>query len=318
MRLLSIMRPCSATLALGLVASPAFAGLYSENFEVDPTANWAINVGPTATPTDAAANFFFDYSSVGIPAAPSGAGTRGMKLQANLSAGIFGGMSASPTGQDFTGDYTVAFDWWANFNGGFPAGGSGSTNLSTYGIGTSGTIPQWPGGIQDSAWFAATLDGNSASDWRAYSSAAPTSYADASTVYAAAGAGNRNNTHAYYASLGSNTAPAAQLALFPQQTGTTNVGSAGMEWHQVVMAKTGTTATWTVDSLLIATIDLSTVTLAGGNVFFGHSDTNAGSSTDVNDAALLFTLIDNISVVPEPATLGLIVLGGMALLRRRR
>jgi hypothetical protein len=309
----SVMRICVAAVAAGLSA-PAFGSLYSENFEVDPTANWTVNNGPS----DFAANFFFDYSTVGIPAAPSGAGTRGMKLQANQSNGIFSGMSASPTGQSFTGDYEVAFDWWGNFNGPFPGGGSGSTQLSTYGIGTAGTSAQWPGGTQDSAWFAATVDGNSSVDWRAYSTAAPTGYGDASPVFAAAGAGNRNNSHPYYSGFGSNSAPAAQAVLFPQQTGTTLVGSAGMEWHQVILEKSGNSATWTVDGLLIATIDLTTVTLSGNNIFFGHSDTNGTSSSDPNDGALLFSLIDNIVVTPEPGALALMAFGGLALLRRRR
>lgn len=304
-----------SVLAVAVSASLASASLYSENFEVDPTANWTVNNGPS----DSASNFFFDYSTIGIPAAPSGTGTRGMKLQANLANGIFSGMSVSPTGQSFAGDYSVRFDLWSNFNGPFPAGGSGSTNLSTYGIGTAGASPQWPGGVQDSVWFANTADGNSASDWRAYSTAAGTSYPDGSPVYAAgAHAGNRNHSDPYYAGFGNVTAPAAQIALFPQQTGSTLAGSGGMEWHQVVIDKSGTTVTWTVDSLLIATIDLTTVTLSGGNIFFGHSDTNATSSTDPNDAALLFTLIDNIEVVPEPAGAAMLAAGGLLMLCRRR
>lgn len=294
-------------------ASPAMAQPYFENFEVDPTANWVINNGPS----DAAANFFFDYSTVGIPLAPNGAGSRGMKLQANLANGIFSGMSASPIGQSFAGDYTVRFDWWANFNGPFPAGGSGSTNLSTFGIGTSGTTVQWPGGTQDSVWFAATGDGNSTADWRAYSSAAGTSYPDGSPVYSAA---TRNSSDPYYAGFGGNAAPAAQLALFPQQTGLTGVGSAGMEWHDVIIENVGGFATWSVDGLQIASVDLSTVTLGGGNIFFGHSDVNATSSTDPNDGALLFTLIDNINVtaVPAPGSIALLGLGGLFVSRCRR
>jgi hypothetical protein len=296
------------------------APLYSENFDVDPTANWVVNGGPS----DEAADFFFDYSTVGIPSAPnSGGTTRGVKLQANQSDGVFGGMSVSPNGQSFAGDYVLKFDWWENFNGAFPEGGSGSTQLGTFGIGTAGTSVQWPGGTQDSVWFGATGDGNSSSDWRAYSSAAATSYPDASPVYAAgAVAGNRNASHAYYAGFGVVTAPAAQLALYPQQTGSTLVGSAGMEWHAVEIAKVGTTATWKVDGLLIATIDLTTVTLGGGNIFLGHSDTNATSSTDVNDVNLLFTLIDNVVVeqIPEPSSLALFGLAtvGWAAARRRR
>src|SRR5215213_8692739 len=89
------------------------ATLYSENFDADPTANWTVNKGPATT--DAATNFFFDYNTAGIPAAPnSGGTTRGLKLQANQSAGVFGGVSASPNGQSFAGDYEVRFDWLEN------------------------------------------------------------------------------------------------------------------------------------------------------------------------------------------------------------
>jgi hypothetical protein len=113
-------------------------------------------------------------------------------------------------------------------------------------------------------------------------------------------------------------APAAQLMLFPQQTGTTLVGSAAMAWHQVEIEKLGTAATWKVDGTLIATIDLTTVTLSGGNIFFGHSDTNSTSSTDPNDVNLLFTLIDNIHVVPEPSGNLLLAIGCFLVSRLRR
>jgi len=319
----SVRALAGAVLALAL-SGPCWAvSLYSENFEVDPTANWTVNNGPS----DEAHNFFFDYSSVGIPSAPnSGGTTHGMKLQANLVNGIFSGMSVSPTGQSFTGDYTVTFDWWANSNGPFPGGGSGSTNLSTFGIGTVGNTAQWPGGTTDSVWFAATGDGGSSADYRAYSTAAPTSYSDGDSVYAAP---SRNASDPYYAGFGSVGAPAAQILLFPQQTGVIQAGAAGMAWHQVVIAKSGNTASWSVDGLPIATIDLNTVTLSGTNIFFGHSDINATSSTDFNDSDLLFTLVDNIEVtsntngvVPEPLTAATAVMGlvavGSAVLRRRK
>jgi hypothetical protein len=312
---------CSLAVAVAVPGVLRGNTLYMENFEVDPTANWTVNGGPS----DEAADFFFDYSTVGIPKATNSAladGTRGMKLQANLSGGIFSGMSASPTGQSFPGTHTVTFDWWANFNGPFPAGGSGSTNLSTFGVGTAGASAQWPGGVQDSIWFGATGDGGSSSDYRAYSPTAGTSYTPPSGVYAAGTStspDSRNAADAYYTSLGGNSAPAAQVLLFPQQTGSTGAGAPAMRWHEVVIQNDGTNVTWTVDNLLIATVPVGDDTIAtGNNIFFGHSDINGTSSTDANDAALLFTLIDNICVVPEPGSLALCLLGAVGLFVRRR
>lgn len=306
----------AAALVAG-VSTPALAGvLFSQNFETDQTANWVFYRGPNTV--QGSADYFFDYSTVGIPQAPSGTGTRGLKIQANLTGGIFGGVSTSPIGLNLSGNYIVKFDAWANFNGPFPGGGNGSTNLSTFGVGTAGATAQWPGGVQDSVWFGATGDGGSAADYRAYSTAAPTSYTAGNAVYAAPG-GAINNNNAYYAPLGSSAAPAAQLTLFPQQTGSVQPGAFGMTWRRVTIENIDNVVRWFVDDLLIATVPVGgNVTLAGGNIFFGHSDINATSSSDPNAPALLFTLIDNIVVVPEPAALGLLAPLGMALVARRR
>lgn len=98
-----------------------------------------------------------------------------------------------------------------------------------------------------------------------------------------------------------------------------------MAWHQVDIEVSATSATWVVDGLLIATVPLPDDTVnTGNNIFFGHSDTNATSSTDPNDLALLFTLIDNVRVVtppvPEPSSAVLIAagLGGLLGIRRLR
>lgn len=299
------------------------AVVYSQDFEVNDTANWTVNNGPS----DAAADFFFDYATVGVPLAPnsSGAGTRGMKLQANLSSGVFSGMSASPTGLDLSGPYTLSFDWWSNTVGPFPAGGSGSTNLSTYGVGTSGTVAQWPSQA-DGVWFAATNEGNSAADWRVYSPDMPTSHPDGDPVYTAPG-GSRNASDPYYAGFGNVAPPAAQTVLYPGQAGTVQAGAAAFAWHEVEIFMTEDEVRWIVDGLEIAAVDISAMVLGGGNIFFGHSDTNATSSADPNDAALLFTLIDNVRIeqarvsVAEPGTLVLLALAlpliGFGRLRSR-
>jgi hypothetical protein len=79
--------------------------------------------------------------------------------------------------------------------------------------------------------------------------------------------------------------------------------------------------TWKVDGLLLATVPVGDDTAAtGNNIFFGHSDSNATSSSDANDVNLLFTLIDNVVVVPEPSSLVLCLvaaLGGLVSRGRR-
>jgi hypothetical protein len=315
---------CLATLAM-LCSSANGATLYVQNFDADDSANWTVNMAPATT--DEAHDFFFDYNMAGIPAAPnSGGTTRGLKMMANQSSGVFGGMSVSPTGLSLPSNYRLTFDWWENYNGPAPVGGSGSTQMGTFGVGTSGTVAQWPGGTQDSIWFGATGDGNSSSDWRAYSPTAPTRYPDtAAGIYAAgAAAGSTNASHAQYASFGTVSAPAAQTALYAQQTGTTLVGSPAFEWHQVEILKTAATVSWTVDGVLIATVPAGDDSVAtGNNIFFGRSDTNATSSSDPFDAELLFTLIDNVAVegvIPEPTSLSLlgICMAGLGMYRRVR
>lgn len=307
----------SLLIVLPFAALPAIASaadLYAEDFNADNTASWTIN-DPGLS--DVTADFFYDYSAIGVPAAPNGSGTRGLKMTANNTGGVFSGFSVSPNGQSFSGNYTVAFDMWQNYVGPVGPGGSGTTQLSTYGIGTAGNTAFWPGAAtKESVAFATTLDGGSASDFRAYSSAAPTSYAAGNPVYFST---SINNSGAYYAVFTPQSAPAAQVALFPGQTGSTDAGETSFTWRRVMIDVADGFATWSIDGTPLAKVDLATVTLGGGNIFFGHSDTNAGSSTDPNASLLNVTLIDNIVVTPEPATLALLV-GGLALtvFRRRR
>lgn len=277
---------------------PAGTLAFNANFDTDQTANWTVNASPAG---EHGADVFFDYSSVGIPSAPNSAGgtTRGLRLAANTNALVaaFGGVSVSPTGQSFTGDFRVRFDAWLNYNGPLPAGGSGSTQVTGAGVGTAGNTPQWAGGTQDSLWFGVTAEGGSGVDYRVYSPAAGTGYLDDSGAFAAGtGAGVRNNTHPYYAEFGREAAPEAQLALFPEQTGLTSVGAPGMLWRDMVITKQGNTVTWHMDGKLIATVSTTNLTLGGGNILFNHFDINATATTDFNGPALLFGLIDNVRV----------------------
>ena len=297
------------------IAPVVFGEFYSEDFNVDNTSNWTIN-DPGVT--DITVDFFYDYSAIGVQSAPNGSGTRGLKMTANNRDGIFGGFSVSPTGQSFAGDYIVTFDMWCNYVGPLGPGGSGTTQLSMMGIGTAGNVAVWPGSDpKESVMFATSLDGGSSADFRVYSSDFPFAHPNGDPVYAAPG-GDRNGSNAYYATMGGESAPAAQLALFPGQTGVTDSGEPSFAWREITIDVNNDVARWLIDGLLIASIDMTDLTLGGGNILFGHSDTNNTSSTDPNRILLNATLIDNIKVVPEPGSLALVALGGFVLLRRRR
>jgi hypothetical protein len=314
-----------AALALPVIVE---AQLYTEDFDTDHSANWLLkaNEGFGQSPSDgvgepdATADFFFDYSDVGIPSAPNSTGgtTRGMKIQANLIAGIFGAASASPVGQSFTGDYKVKFDMWGNYVGdptlGLTPGGVGQSMMVTSGIMVDGVTGVAPG-VLEGVWFAAMVDGGSTADFRAYSKEREISYQlpidaavldevgqpiDGHATYHG-GVVNRNSSQQFYMdNFGGVSAPAAQVSEYPQQLGTTPLGSVGMEWHAVEIAKIGNLVTWTMDGVLLITVDMtnfvSTDLPDGNNIFFGHSDINAGSSAEPSRFDLQFALFDNIVV----------------------
>jgi hypothetical protein len=325
-------------ISLALVTSSAFGQvLYSENFDDGLAVNrWTANPGKGFNSTfvvvpmdtnfdklpftgvdgvnDDFSGFAFDYSTVGIPSAPNSTGgsTKGMKLQASLFSNALGGFSVSPNGLNLTGDYILECDAWSNTLGPFPTGGSGSTNLSSFGILTSGTVSNTVSS-GDGIWFNYTGDGGSSADYRAYSAEKLSSYKidpdpdynplidnDATYFF-----GSRNNTDADYVTLfgSTKTAPQAQIDIFTplgqDQTGTLNAGSAGFAWNHVTISKIGDVVTWSVNGTpLIEIRDINNMAVAtgGGNISFGHGDINFTSSTDPDAEALLFTLIDNVKV----------------------
>lgn len=325
--------------AIVALAAPAYGQLYSQNFDVDDTANWSDNPGnvdfTTGLPpnVDTDSDFFFDYSTIGIPSAPNSTGgsTRGMKLAANLTSGIFGGYTVSPLNQSFTGDYSVKADIWANYLGTFNAdlvsGGvgisaTGATMLAQMGVMSPTDFSNSPGFIRG-VLFSADGDGGSGADYRIYSEERTISYqippaatpldaigqpVDSHAVYVA---GSRNNTaQVYLDAFGGNTVPAAQTALTAYdyngtpknlsetQYGVTPDGTIGMAWHRWEVKKEGNLVSWLINDVLLGTVDLTntTATITGTNISFGHADINSGISNDPNYVATMFTLVDNIQV----------------------
>jgi hypothetical protein len=332
-------------------ASAPAAVLFSDDFNLNSSASWTVNVAPTANASLQSAEFAYDYAAFGIPPAPGSLDTLGLRLRANIPggaanpvtsrpAGVTSGLSVSPTGQNFGTHYQATFYEGSNFNGAANASGladnatsEGGTNNVMFALGTSGTVPLVvanpalvTNGVMDGVGFATTGDGGIANDYRAY--LASGTFAAASTgIYSA---GSNANTAAYYMALfGTHAAPPEQLLLSTAeyagdasntQAGSTQSGAFGFAWHKVTLTRNDNLVTWDVDDTRLVTADVTGLTLGGNNIALGVSDVN---SSTTRHPSLLFTVIDNLQVtdqVPEPASVTLMVAATAAvgMLRRRR
>lgn len=277
------------------------ATVLSDNFDTDTSASWAVN---SSHPINRV-TFAYDYGADGIPSAPRSSGTtKALKVEANvntLGAPLVtpnvAGVSVSPIGGNYTGDFRLRFDCWQNFTGPLALGGSGSTMLSTYGI-TRGTVPQWQlaASATDSIWFAVTGDGGSNPDYRAYTNGG-------AVLPNAFLAGNAaDNANVYYSVFGNLEAPSTQLSApvyGAALTGRTSSGAPGFVWHEVVVTKLGSTLQWHIDGVLISTVNANRVGFTlSTNIFVGHADVNQ-AQTSLPEA--LFSLYDNLVVETLPA-----------------
>jgi hypothetical protein len=290
---------------MSLTVYPAQRTVFLDDFETNSAARWVVN----RSSADTRVTFHYDYGAMGIPAAPHTAGgtTRGLRMEANLTAGVAAAVSLSPLGQQYRGDYRVRFDLWLNANGPFPEGGAGSTQHATAGVGTAGDRVEWGGSGSgaDGYWFAVDGEGQasdtsaSSGDYCAYAGAALQSAG--SGVYTAGTEANaKGNLHEYYVAAfpGGATAPGAQQAAYAQQTGSLAGGTVGFAWREVMVARRGNEVDWAIDGVRLAR--LTNAVWGASNVFVGYWDMFASLTDNTN---VSFGVVDNVRVevpVTEP------------------
>ena len=76
--------PCMLSAAMFgscAVSAPA-AVIFSDDFNVNSSANWTVNVAPTANASLQSAEFAYDYAAFGVPPAPGSLDTLGLRLRA--------------------------------------------------------------------------------------------------------------------------------------------------------------------------------------------------------------------------------------------
>ena len=277
-----------------LTINPLFTPVFADNFDTNSSANWTLN---QSTNNNTRVSFVYNYSGYGIPSAPNSVGgtTKGVKFEANYTGAGVAALNISPIGQSFGGNYRLHYDLWINANGPFPAGGTGSTQLQTAGLGTTGNKVQWNAGTADGVFFAIDGEGqatDTSPDIRAY---VGTALQNTNTGIYVGGTNTtiRRCSDPFYSNVfpGGQSAPAAQA-----QSGTLASGTIGFAWRDVVINKTGNVIEWFIDGLKICSV---TNTLTGSNIFIGYWDPFTSLSDNTN---LSFGLVDNLRVeVPAVA-----------------
>lgn len=311
------------------LASAATAPLFSDDFDATTAAAYNINLSSA----DNRVTFGYNYAADGIPSAPHTVGgtTVGVKMESNLTAGVKAGLTISPKGQSFSGNYRLQFDAWQNSNGPMPGGGTGSTEYLSAGVGYNNTTVNLTATSGSGTWAATSSEGGAgvgttARDFMINDNTGNMVLAEnAPGVYAAGNDSSaQDNFNSYYATnFPGMQAPAAQQAAAPTvQTGTTSDGTLTYRWVTWTMDVSGNTVTWSLEDpanhlgpLLVATLPNAGSTT--GNISLGYEDV----FTSVNgNRQFSFGLVDNVAVtaIPEPAAIGMLVAAGALPLLRRR
>ncbi len=250
--------------------------LYSQDFNVDDTANWKITAGSANGIDDYRANVFYDYSSgssiPAIPAAPhSTADTIGFYMTANKDEGSAlgaAGVNAYPIGKSFSGNYAVRFDMFL-----MVGNAASTTEYALFGINHDSNHTNWFrnstttfNGVSatpstfDGLFYGVEADGAALGDYVIYS--APTTAANNPTALTPGVSATTLTGIFKNPPFGGNITPGAPGSTENSTTPT---------WADVEVSKVGRLVRLKIDNTLIMSYT-NTTAFTNGDLMLGYTD----------------------------------------------
>jgi len=208
----------ASALLMTVAASTAFGQIFTDDMSTGT--NWTV-----VQDSDASAVFGFDYSTRGVPAAPNGSDTIGLKLEVNNNdPGEANEIAAINSDAAYTGEYTFRVDIWSNWAPDGGGVGTGTTEFIGVTVGHDASVASPFGGS-----FIYTGDGDSAAtDYRLYKDSFQLQ-SESGQYAAGTVAGSRDSSNVYYTSA----FPSIDIATaVPAQgsSGTVAAGAGGFQW----------------------------------------------------------------------------------------
>lgn len=257
--------------------------LYTEDFDLDHSANWTTRSAATNGVLDTTVSWSYDYGTLlGIPAAPhsSGGTTRGLYVTVNKAdlIPVTAAVNFYPNNQQFSGNYALRFDLYLG------SGNSNQTEHTLAGLNHSGNLTNWVSQSPLDALQTAGNDGlfvainSSGGNLRDYAL-----YTATNTASVPALLSNRNSSTL-----------SAQLTV-PPYNFAGSVGNASNSvnktWADVELRQLDGKVALLINQATV--IELTNITgFTGGNILLGYNDQFGSRGSDLN-----YAIFDNVRVV---------------------
>lgn len=272
--------------------------LFSDNFETDTSANWIKQSGAANGVADDVVNFNYDYSSKGIPAAPGGSTTLGLRVSANKQDTVLSaaGVNLYPSGVSVSNDFALRFQMFIE-----GISGAGTTEHILFGINHSGTKTNWAFRATTGTGFNAATPGNGDGIWF-------------NVVEDASGFPGGNDYGAFTSVTAPPTIRASRTAASLTQTfkappyrfsgsPASFTPTPRQEWVDVEVRQVGGVITHLINNTPIL-LFTNTTGFASGNIMIGYNDAfgsigggNANTIEVGGDILSGFVIYDNVRVV---------------------